>query len=79
MRKNTKQIQCIVDTLLYCAQSVDPTMLREINKISRVQSRPKKDTNKKASMLLDYAATYLNLVYCYHASDLFLLVDSYPA
>ena len=33
----TKRIQSIVGTFLYHDRSVDPTMLQEINEISRVQ------------------------------------------
>ena len=40
----TKRIQSIVVKMLYCERSVDPTMLREINNISRVQSWPTRDT-----------------------------------
>ena len=60
--KSTKLIQLIVGTFLYYARSVDPKMLRDINEISRVKSKPTKDTNQKASMLLDCAATYPNTV-----------------
>ena len=46
-KKATKRIQSIVGTMLYYAWSVDPTMLRAINEILRVQSRPTHDTEKK--------------------------------
>ena len=59
-KENTKKIQSIVGTLLYYARSVDTAMLQEINEISRVKSKPTKDTDTKASMLLDYASTYQN-------------------
>ena len=36
-KKSTKRIQSIVGTMIYYARSVDPTMLRAINEISRVQ------------------------------------------
>ena len=49
--------------LLYYDQSVDPKKLRAINEISRVQSKPRRDTDEKATMLLDYAATYPNAVF----------------
>ena len=55
--KYTKQIQSILGTMLYYARSVDPTMLQAINEISRVQSKPTRDTEEKARMLLYYAAT----------------------
>ena len=52
----TKRIQSIVGTMLYYARSVYPTMLQAINEISRVQSRPTRDTEKKTRMVLDYVA-----------------------
>ena len=46
-KNTTKNIKSIVGTMLYYTQSVDPTMLRAINEILRVQSRPTRDTEKK--------------------------------
>ena len=56
-KKSTKIIQSIVGTMIYYAWSVDPTMIRAINEISRVQSNPTMDTKKKTSMLIEYAVT----------------------
>ena len=56
-KKFTTRIQYIVGIMLYYAWSVDPTMLRAINEIFQVQSKPTRDTDKKARILLDYAAT----------------------
>ena len=75
-KKATKRIQSIVGTMLYYERSVDPTMLQEINEILRVQSRPTRDTEEKAIMLLYYAATYTNAILHYKASDMVLHVDS---
>ena len=72
----TRRIQPIVGTMLYYTWSVDPTMLRKINGILRVQPRPTWDTEEKARMLLDYAATYPNKILRYKASDMVLHVDS---
>ena len=60
VKKITKIIQYTVVTVLYYSQSVDSTMLRAINEVSQVQSKPTRDTEKKSIMLLDYAATYPN-------------------
>ena len=75
-KNSTKIIQSIVGTMIYYARSVDPTMLRSINEILRVQSRPTRDIEEKARMLLDYAATYPNAIIRYKARDMVLLVDS---
>ena len=76
---STKRIQSIVGNILYYARSVDPTILREINEIPRVQSRPIRDTEEKSRILIDYAATYLHATICYKASDMVLHMDSYAA
>ena len=72
----TKRIQSILGTMLCYACSVGPTTLWAINKILRVKSRPTRDTEEKASILQDCAATYLNAIVCYKASDMVLHVDS---
>ena len=63
-------------TMLYYERSVDPTMLQEINQYSPVQSRPTRDTEEKEIILLDYAATYPNVILSYKVSDMVLHVDS---
>ena len=51
-------------------------MIRAINEILRVQSRPTRDTEEKSRMLLDYAATYPNAILHYKSSDMVLHVNS---
>ena len=51
-------------------------MLRAVNEILRVQSRPTRDTEEKAKMLLDYAATYSNAIFSYKSSEMVLHADS---
>ena len=63
--------------MLDYSHSVDKTMLRAINEISRVQSKTTKYTKEKDKMLLDYAATYPNSVILYKAIKMVLHVDSY--
>ena len=75
-KKATKIIQSTVGTILYYARSVDTTMLREINEISQVQSKPTMDTEKKSKMLLDYAATYPNAIIRYKVSNMVPYDDS---
>ena len=75
-KKATKIIQYIVGTMFYYSQSVNPTMIRKINKISRVQSWPTRDIEEKSRMLLDSATTYPNAIFRYKASDMVLHVDS---
>ena len=42
-----KRIKSIVGTILYYAQSADPSMLQAINEISRVQSKQNKGHQEK--------------------------------
>ena len=58
--KSTKRIQSVVGTMIYYSRSSDPTILQANNEISRSQSKPTRDTGKKARMLLDHSATYQN-------------------
>ena len=75
-KNSIKIIQSVVGTMLYYVQSLDPTMIQSINEISRVQSWPTRDTEEKARMLLDYAATYPNGIFRYKCSDMVLNLDS---
>ena len=75
-KKSTKIIQYIVGNMLYYDRSVDPTMLRAINETSQFQSKPTRDTEEIARMLLEYAATYPNATIHYKSSDMVLHVYS---
>ena len=75
-RKATTIIQYIVGTMLYYAQLVDPNMLRAIDEILRVQSRPTQDTEEKARMLIYYVTTYPTEILHYKARDMVLHMDS---
>ena len=51
-------------------------MLTALQEIASKQARPTEDTLKKCKRLLDYAATYLNAILRFHASDMILHVDT---
>ena len=61
-QKGIKFIQTVVCIFLYYARALDPTMLRALNDISRIQARPTKDTMAKVKWFLDYATTYPNSI-----------------
>ena len=61
-QKVIKFIQTLVSIFLYYARALNPTMLRALNEISRIQARPTKDTLAKAKWFLNYAATYPNAI-----------------
>ena len=75
-KKVIKFIQTVVGIFLYYARALDPTLLRALNDISRIQERPTKDTLAKAKWFLDYAATYPNASIRYHAIKMVLHIDS---
>ena len=75
-QKGIKFIQTVVCIFLYYARALDPTLLRTLNEISRIQARPTKDTKAKAKWFLDYAATYPNAIIRYHAIKMVLHIES---
>ena len=75
----TQLVQSITCTLLYYSLEVYPTMLPNLNKISMQQSKPTAHTITKCSRLIDYKATYPNVVIHDHASDMILHRDMYAA
>ena len=74
--KSTNKIQSIVGTSLCYSRSIDPTMLRATNKISRVQLKPTRVTKEKTKMLLYYAETYPNVFICNKSSNMVIHVYS---
>ena len=75
-QKGIKLIQTVVGIFFYYARSLNPTILRALNEISRIQARPTKDTLAKAKCFLDCASTYPNAIIRYHASKMVLRIDS---
>ena len=51
-------------------------MLTASNKISRSQSKPTQKTLEATNQLLDYAATYPDIIVRFHASDMILYSES---
>ena len=70
--KSTKRIQSIVGIMLYYYWSVDPTIIKAINEISRIQSNPTRDNEGKEKKI----KTYPNVIICYKSSNMVLHVDS---
>ena len=75
-QKGIKFIQTFVRIFLYYARALDPTMLRALNEISRVQARPTKDNMEKSKWFLDCAATCINAIIRYYASQMIFHIDS---
>ena len=75
-QKGIKFIQTVVGIFLYYAQALNPTMLRALNEISRIQARPTKGIMAQSKWFLDYAATYPNAIIRYHARKMVLHIES---
>jgi hypothetical protein len=59
-KEGITRIQQIIDTLLYYARSVDPTMLQALGTIAAQQAYGTEATATAVTHLLDYAATHPN-------------------
>jgi len=70
---DTKRIQEVLGTLLYCARTIDSTMLPAIGTIAMQQAKPTRKTMQAITQLLNYCATHPNAIV---ASDMVLHVES---
>ena len=75
-KQETKNIQSITSSLLYCARALDSTMLTALNDIGTAQAKSTEYAREECQQILDYAATYPNLVIRYYDSDMILQIDS---
>jgi hypothetical protein len=71
-----KRIQQIVDTFLYYARAVDPTIVMALSDLSLQQSAPTENTMKQVNQFLDYMWTHPDAIIRYHASDMILNIHS---
>mmetsp|Transcript_31451 Transcript_31451/g.45873 ORF Transcript_31451/g.45873 Transcript_31451/m.45873 type:complete len:130 (-) Transcript_31451:661-1050(-) len=71
-----KQIQQVIGTLLFYACTVDPTLLMAINVIAAKQTSPTEKMAKALTHLLNYCATFPNVVVRYKASGMVLHIHS---
>eukprot|EP00957_Ditylum_brightwellii_P212330 15367189-Ditylum_brightwellii.AAC.1 len=69
-----KRIQDMVGTLLYYARAVDSTPLMSLNALASQQSTATEETAKVVVMILNYCATYPDVVLRYHKRDMILHV-----
>jgi len=71
-----KRVQQIVESSLYYARAVDPTILMALSEISSQQSAPTENTMKRINQFLDYMWTHPDAIIRYRASDMILNVHS---
>ena len=77
-----KFVQEVTETFLYCAQSIDASMLPALGTIATQQSAPTENTMHKVNQFLDYAATHPDAIITYRASNMILPAHSdasYPS
>ena len=74
--KGIKQIQQLVGTILYYAQSVDSTVLMALSQLGSEQAAPTEKILADAEHFLNYLATHLDAMIRYHASDMILNTHS---
>ena len=70
--KDTTLVQSIVGLLLYHARAIDCTILPALNTLGTQQVAPTSNTLKLCHRLLNYVATYPNVIIRFHASDMIL-------
>jgi hypothetical protein len=71
-KEETMYIQEVIRTFLYYAPCVDSTMLTALGLLATQQANPTTNTMKQIKQFLDYAATHLDAIVTYHASDMVL-------
>ncbi len=74
--KEIKEIQRVIESILYYARAVDITVLMALSSIAIEQSKGTTNTMEKAKQLLDYLATYPNTTIRFRASDMIMNVHS---
>jgi hypothetical protein len=75
-KDNIKQVQCVIGSILYCAQAIDLTVLMALSTIVSKQAKGTESTMKKFKQLLDYLATHPNATVRFYASDMILNIHS---
>ncbi len=70
--KRGKNVQEVIGMFLYYRRCVDTSMLPALVTLATQQASPTKNTMNKIKQFLDYAATHLDAVVIYHASDMVL-------
>ena len=74
--QETKYIQSGVGALLYYARAIDGSILPALNSIGTQQAQPTQQTKQNLQQVLDYVATYPDVILRFYASDMILKVDS---
>ena len=74
--REIKQVQQIVDTFLFYARAVDPTMLTALSTIATEQAQGTQNTKDKAEHFLQYAASHPDATIKFFKSDMILKIHS---
>ena len=71
-KEKKKIIQQVCGTFLYYGRAVDGSMLVSLISIASQQASPTTDTLEKAKLFLEYAASHLDAILIFKASDMIL-------
>jgi hypothetical protein len=71
-----KQVQQIVDSILYYARAVDVTVLMGLSSIAFEQTKVTEQTMGRCINLLNYLASNQDAKVCFHASDMVMNIHS---
>jgi len=71
-----KSIQEVIGVLLYCAHTVDPTMLVALGTLALQQANSTQATMQALTHVLNYCTSHPDAIICYHASNMVLWTHS---
>ena len=71
-KEDKKGVQEFMGKFLYYSRAVDVTMLAALGSIAEQQANPTEQIMQKVKQFLDYAATHIDEIIAYHASDMVL-------
>jgi hypothetical protein len=74
--KQCLTIQKVTGSILYYAQSVDPTVLMPLHAIATEKTKAMEKTQPATDQMSDYTATHPDATIRYHASDMVLHIHS---
>ncbi len=69
-KKDIRNVQCILRSIMYYAHAVDMTVLMALSTIASVQTAAMEQTFKRCTQLLDYLASNSNITVQYYASNM---------
>jgi hypothetical protein len=75
-KKDIKQVQWVIGSILYYARAINLTVLMALSSIASKQSKGTESTMKKCKQLLNYLATHPDTTVSFYVSDMILNIHS---